>query len=156
MQYGKRHESALCRRPSAVWRHRTAKGSGAARADPEGAPARRADIRPQEATLNKRHSDRERAPMRVPTRGMPRASDIIDDAHGLFSAYWHHASNELRRARHARHGLVLPALALRLQTRVGLAEGLYRVLQSTVLAISERKRRKRTSEQKDGFPWPGR
>ena len=45
--YGQRQKSALSRRPSAVWRLRTTKGSGAARADPEGAPARRADVRPQ-------------------------------------------------------------------------------------------------------------
>ena len=29
-------------------------------------------------------------PMRVPTRCVPRASDIVDDAHGILSAYQHH------------------------------------------------------------------
>ena len=45
--HGQRQKSALSRRPSAVGRLRTGKGSGAASADPEGAPARRADVRPQ-------------------------------------------------------------------------------------------------------------
>ncbi len=45
--YGQRQKSALSRRPSAVGRLRTAKGSGAARADPQRAPARRADVHPR-------------------------------------------------------------------------------------------------------------
>jgi hypothetical protein len=45
--YGQRQKSAVSRRPSAVGRLRTAMGSRAARADPEGAPARRADVRPR-------------------------------------------------------------------------------------------------------------
>ena len=44
---GRRQKSALSRRPSAGGRLRTAKGSGAARADQERAPARRADVRPR-------------------------------------------------------------------------------------------------------------